>query len=212
MSQRQELINFLNGDTQADQARTHLAAQGPAVIPQLVEALLDVLKALGRYAATQASSYDAENKIDLAAGRAWSLVTSIALASPESGSRASTGLKLGLRGGNPNMRAVCVLLGSAEGTESDAYLQAIANCFLNDSVYLPKVAAAIYLAAFTDGTDNLTQMARGVASDWINGYAVPKYPRLAQTAAQMDPAQIVNEWTQKMVIGFGAVYREIAHS
>jgi len=207
MSQRQELINYLNGDSQADQARVHLAAQGPAVIPQLLEALLDVLKALGRYAATQVNSFDAENKMDLAAGRAWQLISAVASVSPQNSAAAADCLIQGIRSSNPNIRALAAQLGTAEGIESETYLRTVAQCFVNDSDYLPKMAAAIFLAGVTDGSDQVTQMARGLASDWINQYAERKYRFLVQKSAHID-----DEWGRKMVIGTGAVYREIART
>jgi hypothetical protein len=206
MSQ-QELINYLNGDSQADQARAYLAAQGPTIIPQLLEALLEVLKALGRYAATQANSFDAENKIDLAAGRAWQLIAAVASVSPQNSVAAADRLIQSIRSSNPDIRALAIQLGTAEGIESETYLRTVAHCFVNDSAYLPKLAAAIFLAGSTDGSDNLTQAARGIASDWITGYAVPKYRFLVQKSAQIE-----DEWAGKMVIGIGAVYREIARS
>lgn len=208
MSQRQELIDYLNGDSQTDQARARLASEGPRIVPQLLEALLDVLKALGRYAAAQASSFDAENQIDRAASRASKLVVTIASASAYHDKETAAKLIEGIHHANPSIRALAVMLGIP--ISDIALLQAIVQCFADDAEYLPKLAASIYLMAVADSTDRISSAAHRVASDWISQVATRKWKQLVRKVNYTSGNE--DESTRRAIIGMGAMFREIAAS
>jgi hypothetical protein len=207
MSHQRELTDYLNGSDET-QARRRLAAEGPDIIPELLEVLPEVVKAWGRYAATQASSASAEDQIDRTGKRASELVEAIASVSSQQATKAADRLVDGMHNRSASIRTVAALLCVSNELPASAYLQTVVQRFGEELEYLPKLAATICIAADRNAPERVLKLADGVASDWVRGYVLQKYPNLAYKVQGAVAGE--DEWLRTAVIGMGAVYREIA--
>lgn len=175
-----ELQKYIEGSSGNEEAaRRSLAAQGPSIIPDLLDAELRYLKHWGESKENFAAAFSfGNNVIEKIRTRGERLVKEIASSSPQNGQQAGTRLAQLSSSTNAGIRAISILLCMQPGVPRSTYSHQVMERFLHDNNDIVRIAAAVCMATISEVPLNVMQASINVVMGFLTEYVRPNFSEL----------------------------------